>query len=83
VVAETDARERAADAILDVVHKSSNAELARNVETAQTARLAEGYFRTCIARDDRRRYWCWFIDTNKTPVDVVRDPSQLPNRPVD
>jgi hypothetical protein len=80
VVAETDARERAADAILDVVHRSGNAELARNVETAQTARLAEGYFRTCIARDDRRHFWCWFIDTSQKPVDVVRDPSQLPNR---
>ena len=53
------------------------------METAQTARLADGYFRTCIARDDRRHFWCWFIDTNKKPVDVVRDPSQLPNRPVD
>ena len=81
VVAETDARERAADAILDVVARSDNAELARNVETAQTARLAEGYFRTCIARDDRRHFWCWFIDTSKKPAEVVRDPSQLPNRP--
>ena len=62
VVAETDARERAADAILGVIDHSGNPELIRNKETAQTARLADGYFRTCIARDDRRRFWCYFID---------------------
>jgi hypothetical protein len=83
VVAETDARERAAEAILDVIEHSGNEELIRNRETAQTARLADGYFRTCIARDDRRRFWCWFIDANKAPVEVVRDPSALPNRPED
>jgi hypothetical protein len=80
VVAETDARERAAEAILRVVDESGNEEMMRNRETAQTARLADGYFRTCIARDDRRRFWCYFIDANKSPVEVVRDPSQLPNR---
>jgi len=80
VVAETDARERAAEAILHVVGESGNEELGRNVETAQTARLGEGYFRTCIARDDRRRFWCYFVDTNKEPTEVIRDPNALPNR---
>jgi hypothetical protein len=80
VVAETDAKERAADAILDVVNSSGNDELIRNKETAQTARLGDGYFRTCIAHDDRRRFWCWFIDTTKRPTEVIRDPSALPNR---
>jgi hypothetical protein len=80
VVAETDATERAALAILRHIEHSGNEELIRNKETANTARLAEGYFRTCIARDDRRRYFCYFIDTNKRPVEIVRDPSALPNR---
>ncbi len=80
VVAETDAKERAAEAILEVVNTSGNAELQRNRETAQTARLGDGYFRTCIAHDDRRRFWCWFIDTTKKPTEVIRDPSALPNR---
>jgi hypothetical protein len=83
VVAETDARERAANAILRLVDNSGNAELIRNKETAQTVRLGDGYFRTCIAHDDRRKFWCYFIDANKRPVEVVRDPSGLPNRPVD
>jgi hypothetical protein len=80
VVAETDATERAAFAILRHIEHSGNEELIRNKETAHTARLGEGYFRTCIARDDRRRYFCYFIDTNKRPVEIVRDPSALPNR---
>jgi hypothetical protein len=83
VVAETDDRERAAEAILGVIDRSGNEELIRNKETAQTARLAEDYFRTCIAHDDRRRFWCYFIDTSGSRVEIVRDPSALPNRPVD
>ena len=83
VVAETDAHERAAEAILEVVNTSGNAELIRNKETAQTARLGDGYFRTCIAHDDRRRFWCCSSIPNKHPVEVIEDPSALPNRPVD
>ena len=84
VVAETDARERAANAILRRGRQRAvTTELIRNKETAQTVRLGDGYFRTCIAHDDRRKFWCCFIDANKQPVEVVRDPSGLPNRPVD
>jgi hypothetical protein len=80
VVAETDATERAAEAMLRHIEHSGNEELIRNKETANTARLSEGYFRTCIAHDDRRRYFCYFIDTNKRPVEIIKDPSALPNR---
>ncbi|HEU0023548.1 MAG TPA: hypothetical protein VFQ12_02880 [Thermoleophilaceae bacterium] len=83
VVAETDARERAAKAILRVIENSGNEELIRNTETAQTARLDDGTFRTCIAQDDRRHFWCYIIDPSKDPVKVDRDPSGIPNGPVD
>ena len=36
-------------------------------------RLGEDYFRTCIARDDRRRYFCAFVDTSTDPAEVTRD----------
>lgn len=49
-------------------------------DTAQTARLSEDYFRTCIRRDDERRYFCFFIDTSRERVAIDRDPSALPNR---
>ena len=82
VVAETDARERAAKAILQTIENSGNEELIRNTETAQTARLSDGTFRTCIAHDDRRHFWCYIIDPNQHPVKVTRD-AGIPNGPVD
>ena len=80
VVSETKDTERNAAAVSDFVAHSGNPELIRNRETANTYRLSEGYFRTCIARDDRRRHFCVFVDTKKSPVEVVRDRSQVPNR---
>lgn len=79
VVSETQATERNAAAVSAYVAHSGNAELIRNKETANTHRLSEGYFRTCIAHDDRRRHFCLFVDTNKHPPRVVRDHSQVPN----
>ena len=79
VVSETEATERNAAAVSDYVARSRDPELIRNRETANTFRLSEGYFRTCIARDDRRRHFCLFVDTNKKPAEVVRDHSEVPN----
>ena len=79
IVSETNATERNARTLDLVIAHAGNAELTRNRETANTHRLSEGYFRTCVARDDRRRAFCFFIDTNKHPAEVRRDPSELPN----
>ncbi|MGH3993999.1 MAG: hypothetical protein ACRDSN_16260 [Pseudonocardiaceae bacterium] len=79
VIAETDAKEEAARAIHVFVQRSGNQELIRNEETAHAARLADGYFRICIARDDRERFACFFVDTNVEPAAIVRDPSAEPN----
>jgi hypothetical protein len=79
VVSETEDTERNASAVRDYVLSSGDRELIRNLETANTIRLAEGYFRTCIARDDRRHHFCLFVDTNRRPTDVTRDPSAEPN----
>jgi hypothetical protein len=81
VISETEDSEEAARAILLYVRHSGNDELNRNLETANTDRLAEGYFRTCIARDERGRFFCFFVDTNKQPTEIVRDPSQKGNPP--
>lgn len=80
VVSETEATERAAVALIHHIDRSGNQELIRNRDTANTARLGEDYFRTCVRRDDERLYFCFFIDTSTEPVDIVRDPSALPNR---
>jgi hypothetical protein len=79
VVSETEDTEENARAVRDYVLGSGNEELVRNLETANTIRLADGYFRTCIARDDRRRHFCLFVNTNQRPTDITRDPSAEPN----
>ncbi len=79
VVVETEAREQNAAAVRDFVLASGSDELVRNLETANTVRLGEGYFRTCIARDDRDRFFCVFVDTDRSPAKVVKDPSAEPN----
>ena len=79
VVSETEDTERNAEAFRDLVLQSGRPELIRNLETANTVRLGEDYFRTCIARDDRRRYFCAFVDTSTDPPEVTRDQSAEPN----
>ncbi|MEA2397607.1 MAG: hypothetical protein QOK25_1163 [Thermoleophilaceae bacterium] len=83
IVADTNATLANAKAVQRWVFRYGTAENRRNIETANTARLGEGYFRTCIADDARRRYLCLFVDTKKKPPKVVRDPSVLPNRPAE
>jgi hypothetical protein len=79
VVSETEATEENANAVRDYVLRSDDEELRRNLETANSIRLADGYFRTCIARDDRRHHFCLFVDTNEDPTAITRDPSAEPN----
>jgi hypothetical protein len=79
VVSETEDTERNAEAFRAFVLHTGEAELIRNLETANTVRLGEDYFRTCIARDDRQRYFCAFVDTKSDPAEVTRDRSAEPN----
>lgn len=79
VVSETEATERNAEAFRSFVLSRGDQELIRNLETANTVRLGEDFFRTCVARDDRERYFCAFIDTSKDPPDVDVDGSAEPN----
>ena len=78
-VTETEDTQQNAEAVRDWVLAHGSEEYRRNLHTANTARLAEGYFRTCVADDSRRRFLCLFVDTKKDPPSVVRDPSMLPN----
>ena len=82
VVVETEDREQAANAIHAHVQRSGDPELLRNEEASDTIRLADGYFRTCIPRDDRSRFTCFFVDANREPASVVRDRSAEPNSQV-
>lgn len=79
-VVETEALERNADAVETYVRTRGGEEYLRNLGTANTVRLAEGYFRTCVADDERRRFLCLFVDTTTDPPKVVRDQSTEPNQ---
>lgn len=79
VVSETEDTERNANAFRALILRSGDDELIRNLETANTIRLGEDFFRTCVARDDRERYFCAFVDTSRHPPDVDVDGSAEPN----
>ena len=81
-VLETEALERNAEAVEGYVRAHGGDEYVRNLETANTARLKEDYFRTCVSDDERRRFLCLFVDTSADPAKVVRDPSTQPNEEV-
>ena len=79
VVSETRETERNANAFRDFILARGDEELIRNLETANTIELGDALFRTCVARDDRRRYFCTLIDVDRHPPDIDVDPSAEPN----
>jgi hypothetical protein len=81
IVSETNATTANARAVETWVNTRGSAEYRRNLETANTAKLANDYFRTCVADDKRQRFLCLFVDTSRKPPQVVRDPSVEPNPP--
>jgi hypothetical protein len=81
VVADTNALETNAKEVQNWVQSHASEEYKRNLETANTERLSEGFFRTCIADDARSRFLCLLVDTKKKPATVVHDPSTEPNPP--
>ncbi len=46
---------------------------------AETIRLAEDLFRTCVPGPDPRRPLCLFVQTDQHPAGVTRDPDLTPN----
>lgn len=79
IVSETKATETNARLVREYVLNHGNAEMKRNLETANTARLSSDFFRTCISNDDRTRYWCFFVDTKADPAKLTRDTDTRPN----
>jgi hypothetical protein len=79
VVSETEATEINARTVRSYVFGHGDAQQRANVDAANTIRIAEGYFRTCIPSADRRTGWCVFVDTNRRPPEVREDSSPTPN----
>jgi hypothetical protein len=81
IVVETNQRERAAKLLEDYVESHGDAELRRNLEASDTRRYADGYYRSCIPHDDRRRATCFLIDVRDDRAEFTRDRSEIPNKP--
>lgn len=79
-VNETEKLERNAELFREFVYAEAPHEIVRNIDTANTIRLEEGYFRTCVNYDDRARVWCAFVDVDAEPPVIRRDPSTIPNQ---
>jgi hypothetical protein len=79
VVSETEATEENARIVQDYVETHGSEEVRRNLGTANTIRLGEGFFRTCIALDDRTQAFCLQVDVNEEPPLVREDPNPVPN----
>lgn len=79
IVSETKATETNARLVEEYVMNHGNAEMKRNIDTANTARLASNFFRTCISNDHRTSYWCFFVDTKADPAKLTRDTDRRPN----
>lgn len=79
IVSETEATELNAETVRGWVLAHGTSEQRRNIDTANTIRLSDGYFRTCLASDDRRRVSCLFVDTNRRPPELREDTSPTPN----
>ena len=80
IVSETRDTERNAELVREHVLAEAPHEIQRNLDTANTVKLEEGYFRTCVNYDERDRAYCLFVDVDAEPPIVRRDPSTLPNQ---
>jgi hypothetical protein len=80
IVSETRETERNAELVRDHVLTEAPAEVQRNLDTANTVKLEDGYFRTCVNYDDRGRAYCVFVDVDAEPPILRKDPSTLPNQ---
>jgi hypothetical protein len=79
-VNETEDLERNAELFHAYLVQNAPAEIRRNEQTANTIRLEDGFFRTCVNYDDRSRAWCVFIDVDAEPPSIRRHSSTEPNQ---
>lgn len=79
VVSETEATEENAALVSEYVAEHGDDEVQRNLPAANTIRLGEGFFRTCIPRDDRTEFFCLQVDINQDPPQVREDPNPVSN----
>lgn len=78
VLAEREARGVGILAVSDYV-ESQAPEYAAGIHLADTLRLSDDLYRTCVPGEDARRPLCLFVATDQRPAGVTRDPDLAPN----
>jgi hypothetical protein len=80
VVADTDRLARAGQEVKLYVDGHAPAEIKRNIDTLNTHPTQEdGFFRMCVAYDDRLKAYCMFVDAKTKPPRVAPDRDSRPN----
>jgi hypothetical protein len=80
VVADTDRLARAGEQVKEYVDIHAPPEIRRNIDTLNTHDTQEdGFFRMCVAYDDRTKAYCMFVDAKPKPPTVVPDHDSRPN----
>ena len=80
VVADTDRLARAGEQVKVYVDAHAPPEIRRNIDTLNTHDTQEdGFFRMCVAYDDRTKAYCMFVDAKPKPPTVVPDRDSRPN----
>jgi hypothetical protein len=80
VVADTDRLARAGEAVKSYVDVHAPLEIRRNIDTLNTHDTQEdGFFRMCVAYDDRTKAYCMFVDAKTKPPKLVPDRDSRPN----
>jgi hypothetical protein len=80
VVADTDRLARAGEGVQRYVDQHAPVEIQRNIDTLNTHDTQEdGFFRMCVAYNDRLKAYCMFVDAKQEPPRVVYDHDSRPN----
>jgi len=67
------------DAVQRWVEANGNEFAQAHVNLADSIRIDDDLYRTCIPRPDPRRYLCLVVDTSRTPPRVTPDGDREPN----
>lgn len=78
VLAEREDRAATADAVYQYVI-SQAPEYQHALGLADTVRLGEDVYRTCLPGEQARRWLCLVVETDQRPAGVTRDSDEIPN----
>jgi hypothetical protein len=67
------------DAVRRYVATKAPAAYRRNIDRADTWRIRDDLFRTCVPGDDPARALCLFVRTDQSPPGLQVDPNRAPN----